>query len=112
MGDHQSQRRQAEAHQVQPAGDGVETPAAGLTIGRAGELTVYRRVEEGGDSHGDGIGGKGAEKRAPGHEQEEVAERGDDAHSGEAQQLVGRHFVRTHTAQTLGPPEQHPPDAA
>ncbi len=85
---------QAEAHQVQAPGDGEEPAAAGLAVGAAGELPVHGSVEEGGDGHGDGIGAEGAEKRPPGNEEEEVPERGDDAHAREAQELVGRHLVR------------------
>ena len=112
VGHDQSQRRQAEAHQVQAAGHGEEATAAGLPVGGAGELPVHGRVEQRGDGHGDGVGPEGAEERPPGDEEEEVAERGDDAHPGEAQELVGRDLVRTDAAQPLGPPDQHPPDAA
>ena len=112
LGHDQPERREAEAHQVEAAGHGEEPAAAGLPVGGAGELAVHRRVEERGDGHGDGVGAEGAEERPPGDEEEEVAERGDDAHAGEAQELVGRHLVGADAAQTLGTPDQHAPDAA
>ena len=112
MGDEEAQGGEGEAHGVRPTGDGEQATAAGLAVRRAGQLAVDRRVEQGGDRHGDGVGAEGADQGAPGDEEEEVPERGHDAHAGEAQELIGRDLVGADPAQALGPPEQHAPHAA
>ena len=65
----------------------------GLSVGAAGQLLVHRRVEQRGEGHGHRVGPERTEDGAPGHEEEEIAERAQQPDAGEAQQLVGRDFV-------------------
>ena len=87
---YEPQGGEGEAQGARPTGDGEQATATALAVRRAGELVVDRRVEQGGDRHGDGVGTEGTDQRPPGDEEEEVAERGHHTHAGEAQELIGR----------------------
>ncbi len=72
---------------------------------------MHSCVEQRGDRHRHCVGAERTQHRAPGNEEEEVAESRDHADAGEAQQLVRCDIARSDPARPLGPAKEQPPDA-
>ena len=89
----ETQRGQGQTEDEEAGPHRDQAAPMGLSLHAVGQFPVHGEVEDGADGQGERVGPEGTGEGAPGHEEKEVAEGADGAHTGKAEQLVGRHLI-------------------